>query len=162
MKHLTRKITIGLLATTLSLSATDLLARTLSPSATDPTPSYSLLDLDGPMLKEQDVLEYSPEKGSKESNDPKQQFGDVSLQELMTFKKICKKTIKNHALSKEEKKRKLEQAMINAENDAYKEEKKSTWERLKNWFFKLDTTKVLGSIVSGTFALIVALLSILL
>lgn len=152
MKYLTRKITIGLLTTTLNLSA-------MNPTLSF---SFSLSDLGGPMLKEPDEHEYSPEKGSIKSTDPKQQFGDVSKQELKTFKKIGKKLLKNQGLSKAEKKQKLEQAMLKAENDASTEEKKSTWERLKNWFFKLDTTKVLASIVSGTFTLIVAILAILL
>lgn len=150
MKHLTRKITIGLLTTTLSLSAMN------------PTLSFSLSDLDGPMLKELEVLEYSPEKSAKKSNEPKLRNGYVSLQELMTFKEICKKAFKNQALSEEANKLKLDHAVLKAENDAYKEEKKSTWERLKNWFFKLDTTKVLASVASGTFTLIAALIAILL
>jgi hypothetical protein len=178
MKHLTRKITIGLLATTLSLSAKD------------PSPSYSILDLESVMLKESAAHEYVTEKGAEKLDDPKlltltslneefsskldlfssshtkqelKTFKKIYKQELKTLKKIYKQLLEDHAtLSEGVIRLKLEQAVLKAENDAYKEEKKTTWERFKNWFFKLDTTKVLASIVSGTFTLIAALLAILL
>jgi hypothetical protein len=165
MKHLTRKITLGLLATTLCLSAKD------------PTPPYSLLEMEKAMLQESVVLPIIQENPHK-LNDPAlliaslqsgeelleqdSLIGSHAQEELKALKKVYKQLIANYsALSEEAQKLKLEQATLKAENEIYKQEKKSTWERLKNWFFKLDTTKVLSTFISGTFTLIAAIIAIL-
>lgn len=167
MKHLTRKITLGLLATTLSLSAKD------------PILPYAILDMEKSMLPESVVSAPLTQKSEDKLTDPKLLIasllqGEASFEqalfnsshtkrELRTLQKIYKQLLEDYAtLSEEAKKLKLEHALLKAENDAFKDEKKSTWERFKNWFFKLDTTKVLSSFVSGTFTLIAALIAILL
>lgn len=167
MKYLTGKITLGLLATTLSLSAKD------------PTLPYSILDMEQSMLQESAETDPFTPKGAEKLTDPNLLISrspnragalekalcssSLTKKELKTLKKIYKQLLEDYAtLSEEVKKLKLENAELKAENDAYKEEKKSTWERLKNWFFKLDTTKVLASVASGTFTLIAALIAILL
>jgi hypothetical protein len=166
MKYFTRKITLGLVATTLSLSAKT------------PLPAYSTLAMDKSTLQESVLSTPFKQKRALKASDPKVllanlRHGEASLEkailidthakdELKALQKIYKKLVADYAaLSEEAQKLKLEQAILCAENDAFKEEKKSFWERFKNWMFNLDSTKVVTSVITGTCSIIAALIAIL-
>lgn len=166
MKHLPRKITLGLMATTLTLAAKD------------PSQSYSTLKMEKAFVQESSVSPHLKQKRAYKFNDPKLllanlRHGEANLdqailqnteaqEELKALQKVYKKLVADYsALSEEAQQLKLDQALLKAENEAFKQEKKSFWERFKDWMFKLDSTKVVTSIITGTCSIIAALIAIL-
>lgn len=57
---------------------------------------------------------------------------------------------------------KFQNVVLEAQQQEHRAEKQSTWQRFKNWVSKLDVTKVVTTVVSGIVTLIGTLLLILL
>lgn len=165
MKHLSHKLAVSLLATSVTLSS---------------------VNADRPLLEVPSVvsfdntakhLDYKVQKqrlNNPESIITSLRYGEAQIEkallsgaaaqdEVIELTKLYNKLKSEFdALSEDAQKLKIENALLKTQQEEHRAEKKSTWERFKNWVFKLDTTKVTSTIISGLISVLCTLLVIIL
>lgn len=165
MKHLSHKLAVSLLATSVTLSSVNAdrpLLEAPSVVSFDSTTKYPVRKAHQPRLN-------NPESIIRSLRDGEAQIekallsGAAAQDEVIELTKLYNNLkAQFDALSEEAKQLKIENAALKIENEDFKAEKKSTWERFKNWVFKLDVTKVATTLITSTVTLICTLLVIIL
>ncbi len=163
MKHLSQKLAVSLLATSLTLSS---------------------VNADRPLLEMPSVVSSTlktPVKSSSQQrlNDPKSiirslRDGEAQLEKALLSGAAAQDEVieltklynnlkaQFDALSEEAKQLKIENAALKIEQEQHNAEKQSAWQRFKNWIFKLDVTKVATTVITSLVTVICTLLVIIL
>lgn len=164
MKHVTRKITLGLLATTLTLSANTVhppstlnTGNTVSQERMSPNTAHHPQKLNDP-----GKLIESLRRGEAQLEQALLS-GAQAQDELTSLKTRYKQLMAEYtSLSEDILKLQLENVTLKTENETYRAERKGTWERFKSWISTIDATKVASAVITGIFTIIAALVAILL
>lgn len=164
MKHLSHKLAVSLLATSVTLSS---------------------VNADRPLLEVPSVVSFDnttkdlAQKAYKRLNSPESiirslRDGQIQLEkallkgaaaqdEVIELTKLYNKLKSEFdTLSEDVQKLKIENASLKFEQKEHKAEKRSTWQRFKNWVFKLDATKVATILITGLISVLGTLLIIIL
>ena len=169
MKHLLNKLTVSLFVTCVALPS--IYAR--APILEVPTAAESYSAMPETLIHDVKQPQSNPLEPLKRLSDIETQtmlLGVTMQDEHTQYKRQYKILIgeylalkaKFDALSESEKASRLENALLKIEQQKYQDEKKSTWQRLKNWLFNLDVTKVTTTVITGLITVISTLLIILL
>lgn len=168
MKHLSQKLAISFLATSVTLS-----------SVNADRPLLEVTNLDVPSVVSFDYTTKNlAQKAYKRLNDPEsiiRNLHDVHTQlkkallngaaaqdeAIKLQSKLDELESRFNNLNEEAQKLILENATLKIEQEKHRAEKQSTWERLKNWIFKLDATKVATTLITGLFSVLCTLLVII-
>ncbi|MDP3935918.1 MAG: hypothetical protein Q8Q56_02900 [Alphaproteobacteria bacterium] len=180
MKHIPHKLIIGLLATSMTLSSVNadhpLLKEVPSlvsfESITNPPiapPSTPVENSSVPVENSSVNRLNNTESIIRSLRDGGAQLekallsGAAAQDELITLTKLYNQLkSKFDALSEESKQLITENAVLKAEQEEHSAEKQSTWQRLKNWLFKMDVTKVASTVITSVISVICTLLIIVL
>ena len=165
MKHLSHKLAVSLLATSVTLSSVNAdrpLLKTPSVVSFDSVSKH-------PVHTAHQARFNSPESIIRSLRDGEAQLekallsGAAAQDEVIRLTKIYTKLKSQFDnLSDETKQLKIENAALKLEQEEHKAEKQSTWQRFKNWVFKLDVTKVATTVITSLVTLICTLLVIIL
>jgi hypothetical protein len=189
MKHLTHKFAISLLVTSVALPSVFARESLIETPRVVSSAAFELLDLTPPtislsiLLKNTSIVssekfelldltspKRSPELLLKDTEEQLSVLGPSGLKwDQPKLNKIHKKLLTKHlklkakfdALSESEKIIKLEIAALKMEQEKFQTAERSTWERFKDWVFKLDVTKVASAAIGGLVTVIGILLTIL-
>jgi hypothetical protein len=165
MKHLSHKLAVSLLATSVTLSSVNADRPLLEvPSVV----SFHSITKDSVQRAHQPRLN-SPQSIIRSLRAGEAQLEKALLSGAAAQDEVVTLTILYNDLrtqfdnlSDEAKQLKIENAALKLEQEEHKAEKKSTWERIKNWIFKLDVTKVSTTVITSLVTLICTLLVIIL
>lgn len=165
MKHLSHKLAISLLATSVTLSSVNAnhplleMPRVVSfDSATKhPVRKAHQTRLNNPELIIQSLRNGEAQLEKALLSGAAAQDEVIELTKLYTALKS-----EFDALGEVAQKLKIKNAALKIEQEQHKAEKQSTWQRFTNWIFKLDVTKVATTLITSLVTLVCTLLVIIL
>lgn len=165
MKHLSHTIAVSLLATSVTLSSVSAdrpLLEVPSVVSFDNTAKHLAYKVQKQRLNSPESIITSLRYGEAQLEEALLS-GAAAQDEVIELTKLYNKLKSEFdALSEDAQKLKIENALLKTQHEEHRAEKQSTWQRFKNWIFKMDATKIASTVITGIISVLCTLLVIIL